>query len=118
MMFCYRFSHEKKEVFFGLVQASRLLSHHRRHISLTSYLHYLTRSSRSQPKSYRSINLQSVMIAIKSSGIRARVQHLCGDDLDLTIDSSSGSVPIGLCEGSMLRAALVFVSIALKAEPE
>lgn len=42
----------------------------------------------------------------------------CGDDLDVTIDSSSGSVPYGLCEGSVLRAALVFVSIVLKAEPE
>ena len=42
------------------------------------------------------------------------MQHICGDDLDLTIDSSSGSVPLGLCEGSMLRTSLVFVSIVLK----
>lgn len=49
----------------------------------------------------------------RTSGIRAHLQHLCGDDLDLTIDSFSGSVPLGLGEGSMLKA-LLFVSIVLK----
>lgn len=41
------------------------------------------------------------------------MQHLCGDDLDSTIDLFSGSVPLGLCEGSMLRKAPIFVSIVL-----
>lgn len=41
------------------------------------------------------------------------MQHVCGDDLDSTIDSISGSVPLGLCEGSMLRKAPIFVSIVL-----
>lgn len=42
------------------------------------------------------------------------MQHLCEDDLDLTIDSFSGSVPLGLCRGGLLRKTLLFVSIVLK----
>lgn len=41
------------------------------------------------------------------------MQLLCGDDPESTIDSSSGSVPLGLCEGGVLEKAPFFVSIVL-----
>lgn len=83
-----------------------------RNISLSSHLHYLRLTVVSQQATEGSIQISANIC--KPSSITARVQHLYGDDLDLTIDSFSGSVPLDLCEGSMLRKALLFVSIVLK----